>query len=100
MNKEELISKVAKDLSFRIGHERIAEVLNKIIDNTISTLASGEEVRLVGFGRFEPHEVKARACAHPITGERVEIEPMMKVSFHPGKVMKKSVNAGYYAKGE
>lgn len=98
MNKEELVSKVVKDLSFTIGRDRTMEILDKLIENTIIALASGEEVKLVGFGKFDPHEVKGRTCAHPITGERMVIEPMMRVTFHPGKVLKNSVNAGYYTK--
>ena len=48
-----------------------------------STLASGEDVKLSGFGNFTLHEKRARPGRNPKNGEPVEITARRVVTFRP-----------------
>ena len=63
-----------------------------VFDAIAETLALGEDVSIVGFGRFSRKDRPAREGRNPRTGERVAIGPSAGVSFKAGKPLKDSLN--------
>jgi integration host factor subunit alpha len=63
--------------------------------NTIrETLASGEEVQLSGFGRFNIMDKRARPGRNPKTGESVEIKARRVITFTASHSFKHHCNPG------
>ena len=52
------------------------------------TVASGDAVKLSGFGTFEKANVAARAGRNPKTGETISIPPTVRPRFTPGATFK------------
>ena len=55
-------------------------------------LARGEDVTVIGFGRFSRKSWPAREGRNPRTGEAVAIGPSATVSFRAGKALKEALN--------
>lgn len=60
----------------------IAIIIPHVLDAIGETLASGEEVQLQGFGRFDIKTVKAHNAVNPCTKERVWVQEKKKIVFH------------------
>ena len=69
-----------------------AAIMNAILDTVIETVASGEEVKLHGFGKFNVLNKKARVGRNPRTGVEATITARRTVSFHPSPKLIKVVN--------
>lgn len=64
----------------------------KIVDSLMimmaGAVAAGEEVSLLGFGKFRLKDRPARAGRHPATGEAITIAASKKLTFTPAKALK------------
>lgn len=60
MNKKELIRAVSRELDPPMSQDKIALVLDKTVEITKRTLASGEPVKWAGFGSFVMKDVPPR----------------------------------------
>jgi DNA-binding protein HU-beta len=89
MNKKELCSIVAKQLNK--NKIEIEEILDCFLNNMTTALASGELVRLVGFGIFEVHNRAGREGRNPQTGEKIYIPETKTPTFIAGRVLKDAV---------
>lgn len=69
--------------------ERKVELFLATIENT---LASGEELNFIGWGKFEVVERAERIGRNPKTGEEIKIEAKKTVKFKPGKTLVDKVN--------
>ncbi|NCN44766.1 MAG: HU family DNA-binding protein [Thiomicrospira sp.] len=65
--------------------------ISAVTSGIASVLSSGEEVSLVGFGRFSTKDVPARMGRNPATGESMSIAAKRKVKFSVGKNLAESV---------
>lgn len=90
MNRKELISAIAKET----GHSKVmaSEFVQGFIRVVSDALARGEEVSLVGFGKFKVIDRPPRKGHNPKTGEPVDIPAMRLPKFTPGKILKEEVN--------
>lgn len=90
MNKNDLIASVstAAGLSKADG----AGAVDAVLDSITSALASGGEVRLVGFGTFSVAQRRATTGRNPRTGEAIQIPASKQAKFKAGKALKDSVN--------
>lgn len=91
MNKAQLITKIAEKNG--ISGAAAARMLDSFIEVVQTTVASGEAVELVGFGKFATGERAARAGRNPQTGAPIEIAACKAVTFKAGKAFKDAVNA-------
>ncbi len=91
MNKNDLIAKVAEaaDLSKADAGKAVDAVFNTVT----STLSSGDEVRLVGFGTFSVAQRAASKGRNPRTGEEIDIPASKQPKFKAGKGLKDAVNS-------
>lgn len=98
MNKEELIEATARIAGSR--KNQTAKYVDAVFRAMQEALASGEKVRIVGFGKFEVKQRNPRIGRDPQNPEIVyDIPARNAVVFMPGRNLKKAVNeecAGEY----
>lgn len=91
MNKTELISAVAKKTG--LSKSEVAKVLNTSLDVISTELSEGQEVQLVGFGKFSISCVKAHYGRNPLNiNEVIKIDEMNRVYFSAGAKLKRRIN--------
>lgn len=71
-----------------------ADLVEQVIEGICSTLATGEMVKLSGFGTFTVGDKSARVGRNPKTGEEVPIAPRKSITFRPSPVLEEHVNGG------
>jgi integration host factor subunit alpha len=59
-----------------------------------STLESGEDVLITGFGKFHVKDKKQRLGRNPQTGDGLMLEPRRVVTFQCSGLLKEKVNRG------
>ncbi len=90
MNKNELIAEVADQAE--LTKAKAAEALDACLDAIAKALASGDEVRLVGFGTFLVVHRKATEGRNPRTGAVIKIAASNQPKFKAGKALKEACN--------
>ncbi|HLG55976.1 MAG TPA: HU family DNA-binding protein [Vicinamibacterales bacterium] len=86
MNKQDLISKIAKDTgSSKAG---AAAAVESLIDGITKSLKKGDPITFVGFGTFKTAQRKARTARNPQTGAAIKIPKRRVVRFSVGKALK------------
>jgi len=91
MNTSELIEKVAADHGLtKVAAKAVVDGVFKAIADAA---AAGEEVNLLGFGKFKVQARPARQGRNPSTGATVEIAASKKLAFAPAKAVKDRLNA-------
>jgi DNA-binding protein HU-beta len=92
MNKVEIINKVSEQIEGATKKD-IGVVLDTIFDVIKTGIASGDTVKIAGFGNFGITERAARTGRNPKTGEAVEIAASKSPKFKAAKAFKEQVNA-------
>ncbi len=92
MNKNELVASVARSAGLSKADSR--KVIESVFDSIGSALASGGEVRLIGFGTFSVANRAASMGRNPRTGERIFIAASKRPKFKAGKALKSAVRGG------
>ena len=91
MNKTELISAIAKRTG--LPKSEVNKMLNAYIDVVSETLAEGDIVQLVGFGKFSTSDVKEHFGRNPMdTTEVIKIPQSKRVYFSAGSKLKDRIN--------
>lgn len=81
MNKKELIRTISCELELPISQEKITLVLDKAVEITKRTLASGEPVKWAGFGSFVVKEIPSKRLYSPTKKGYIVTEGMRKIVF-------------------
>jgi len=90
VNKNDLIAAVA-EIS-ELGKAEAGKSVDAVLEAVSKALASGDDVRLVGFGTFSVAERKASEGRNPRTGETIQIAASKQPKFKAGKALKDAVN--------
>ena len=90
LNKADIIESVHHQLGF--PQKRSNEVVEQLIETIKSTLASGEDVLVSGFGKFSVNEKKERKGRNPATGEEMMLRPRRVVTFKCSGKLRRRVN--------
>lgn len=90
MNKTELIDAVAEGAD--ISKAAATRAVDTVLDSISKSLASGNQVTLVGFGTFSVKDRAARTGRNPRTGEPIDIPAAKVPGFKAGKALKDAVN--------
>lgn len=80
-----------------LSKQEAAELVETVFALVVETLVKGEEVKISGFGTFEPRKKAARMGRNPRTKEDVPIPPRTVVVFKSSPVLRDSVNANSQA---
>ncbi len=70
------------------------ELVERVLGEISSTLASGEGVKLSSFGSFGVRSKGQRIGRNPKTGEEVPITPRRVLVFRASNIMKSKINVG------
>ena len=90
MKKAGIVERVAGEAG--ITRQSAQAAVGGVFDAIAEALARGEDVSIVGFGRFTRKDRPAREGRNPRTGERIAIGPSAGVSFKAGKPLKDSLS--------
>ena len=89
MNKQELVASVALEMD--TTKKAAGQAVQAVLECIEKVLASGEDVKLIGFGNFILKERDSRICHNPQNGEEVQVEAKTVVKFKAGKLLKDAV---------
>lgn len=90
MNKNELITAVAENSE--MTKTDAAKAVDAVFNAITTSLQSGNEVRLTGFGTFAVSARKATTGRNPRTGESIAIAAYNQPKFKAGKGLRDAVN--------
>ena len=91
MNKNDLISSVAE--SSGLTKADAGRAVDGVFDSIASALASGDDVRIVGFGSFSVANRAASTGRNPRTGEEIQIPASKQPKFKAGAPLNSAVNS-------
>jgi nucleoid DNA-binding protein len=83
---KDLVRLVAKATRLRNQEARV--VVDRMLREVVEALRRGEKVELRGLGTFEPLWVQGRKGRDWKKGETVDLPPMRRVAFRPGRGLK------------
>lgn len=92
ITKKKIASALVKSMD--ITHAQALSIAHDFFDQIKQTLASGESVKLSGFGNFVIREKSVRLGRNPKTGEIVEISARKVVVFKSGPKLKLATQKG------
>jgi integration host factor subunit alpha len=75
-----------------ISHAESSDLVDAVIEEVVSTLEKGEEVKLSSFGTFEIRQKKERMGRNPKTKEEIPISARSVVTFHASNILTKRIN--------
>ena len=90
LTKIQIVESIQNQTSF--SKSRSSEILETLIEIIKSTLASGEDVLVSGFGKFCVREKRERKGRNPATGEDLMLEPRKVVTFRCSGKLRETVN--------
>jgi len=90
MNKNELSAAVAEKTG--LGKGDAASAVDAVFDTITSTLKSGGDIRILGFGNFSVNDRAATTGRNPLTGAPVDIPAKKVAKFSAGKGLKDALN--------
>jgi len=90
MTKIDIIQNVNEKLGFsKRDSARIVETLFELIKDK---LASGEKIKISGFGNFVVKNKKARRGRNPQTGQEISISARKVLTFKSSQILRKALN--------
>lgn len=89
MSKEALIDQVSKTTG--MSKKDAASAVNAVFQGIESLLVAGQEILIIGFGKFSVKDVPERMGRNPSTGEQIKIAAKRQVKFSAGKGLKDAV---------
>lgn len=97
VTKAELVEVIFRDLG--LNKREAKELVEQFFEEMIHALASGEPVKLSGFGNFELADKGRRPGRNPKTGEEIPVSARRVVSFRAGQKLRQRVE-GYAGSDE
>ena len=91
MTKADLIEELYLQAAFT--KKESADIVDSVFELLKSTLESGEDIKVSGFGKFEVREKVARNGRNPQTGEPIEIAARKIITYMPSKTLKANMNS-------
>jgi len=90
MTKEKIIDTVRQELGF--PQKKSTELIEQLLETIKSTLASGEDVLVSGFGKFCVNEKNERRGRNPATGDSMMLRPRRVVTFKCSGKLRRKIN--------
>ena len=90
LTKADIIESVHLELGF--PKKKSDEVVEQLIENIKSTLASGDDVLISGFGKFSVNEKKERRGRNPAIGEEMMLRARKVVTFKCSGKLRRKIN--------
>jgi integration host factor subunit alpha len=90
LTKADIIESVNQQLG--LPKKRSTELVEQLIEIIKSTLASGEDVLVSGYGKFLVNEKKERKGRNPATGDSMMLRPRKVVTFKCSGKLRRKIN--------
>ena len=90
LTKAQIVELIQNQTGF--PKNRSLEIVEILLEIIKSTLASGEDVMVSGFGKFSVKEKKERKGRNPATGEDMMLSPRKVVTFKCSGKLRKRIN--------
>jgi len=90
LNKKDIIEQVYSELGF--PRNQSVEIVKTLLEIIKSTLESGEDVLVSGFGKFCVKYKRERKGRNPATGEDLMLRPRRVVTFKWSGLLRDKVN--------
>lgn len=90
VTKNDLIEQICQTTSF--SKKESAEIVEAVFETLKSSLSSGENVKVSGFGNFAIKHKDSRIGRNPQTGEAIEISARNIVTFKPSTNLRQKIN--------
>ncbi len=90
MTRADLADAVYQEVG--LSRKNAAQLVKQVIETVLSTLETGETVKLSSFGNFTVRHKKARMGRNPKTGQEVPIEPRRVLVFRASHILKDKIN--------
>lgn len=74
-----------------LSRNETAELVEQVLDEVVSALASGQHVKISSFASFNVRQKGERIGRNPKTGEEVPIEPRRVIAFRASQQLKEKV---------
>ncbi len=91
LTKAHIADKLFEELG--LNKREAKELVDCFFEEIRSSLASGSQVKLSGFGNFDLRDKNQRPGRNPKTGEEIPITARRVVTFRPGQKLKTRVEA-------
>ena len=94
MNTTDMIKVVCGKLAekdVKVSQKAMGEYIDTIFNVIADSVASGDNVSIAGFGKFEVAERSAREGRNPATGEAIHIEASKAPKFRASSMFKAAV---------
>lgn len=90
LTKNDLIEHIYQTTGF--SKKESSGIVEEVFETIKSSLATGENVKISGFGNFTVKHKDSRIGRNPQTGEAIEISARNIVSFKPSMSLRDQVN--------
>lgn len=90
MTKADLVERIQTSTGFTLKES--GELLESTFELIKKTLASGENLKISGFGSFDVRVKKPRRGRNPQTGDEIEIAPRTVLAFKASALLKQAIN--------
>ena len=90
LTKADIIESVHQQLG--LPQKKSTEVVEQLIETIKSTLATGEDVLVSGFGKFSVNDKKKRKGRNPATGDSMMLRPRRVVTFKVSGKLRRKIN--------
>jgi len=90
LTKADIIQNINQELGF--PQKKSTELVEQLIETIKSTLASGEDVLVSGFGKFSVNDKKKRKGRNPATGDSMMLRPRRVVTFKWSGKLRRKIN--------
>ena len=90
LTKADIIQTINQELGF--PQKKSTELVEQLLETIKSTLASGDDVLISGFGKFCVNEKRERRGRNPATGDEMMLRPRKVVTFKCSGKLRKKVN--------
>ena len=97
LTKADMAESLFNELGLNKSEAR--ELVELFFEDLRAALASGEQIKLSGFGNFDLRDKNQRPGRNPKTGKEIPITARRVVTFRPGQKLKARVEA-YAGAGE
>lgn len=89
MNKKELIKAISGKTGFT--QKDVETVVSSMVDVIAESVKNGDDVNIVGFGKFIAKKVEERQARNPKTGETVVAPAHTAIKFKPSSTLKEAI---------
>ena len=90
LTKTDIVELIAEKNDFKPTEAK--DVLEELIEIIKSTLASGEDLMISGFGKFQVNEKRPRKGRNPATGDSMVLDKRRVVTFKCAGKLKDRIN--------